>query len=183
MQMMYSHDGERFFTIGEDAHLRVHDVLQLYLPIRVLPLTSLPTSKAAMALSHDSELLCASTQAPGLQNASLLLFTGVCDATIDAPCTAVPSRQACTSWLGVDDCCMLQCAKPCTCPSMQPHIDHGQSQRSYVQVPACSQSSRWTQSHLVSCSLPSRRATAASGLQRVMASWSSTAQSQASYLR
>jgi hypothetical protein len=76
MQMIYSPDGERLFTIGQDAHLRVHDVLQLYLPIRVLPVASAPLTKVTMALSEDGALLCTATKTPGQKFASILLFSG-----------------------------------------------------------------------------------------------------------
>lgn len=76
MQMIYSPNGEHLFTIGPDGHLRVHDVLQLYLPIKVLPLGSAPQSKVAMSLSPDGKLLCTSSKAASEEHASLLLFSG-----------------------------------------------------------------------------------------------------------
>jgi hypothetical protein len=73
---MYSPGGERLFTIGHDSHLRVHDVLQLYLPTKVLPVSSTPMQKVAMSLSADGQLLCTATKAEGDRFASLLIFSG-----------------------------------------------------------------------------------------------------------
>jgi hypothetical protein len=76
MQVLYSPDGERLFSISRDAHLRVHDVLQLYLPIKVLPLSSAHMHRVAMALSTDGSMLCTATKLPTDKFASLLLFSG-----------------------------------------------------------------------------------------------------------
>ena len=76
MQMTYSPDGERLFTLGQDACLRVFDVLQLYLPVKALPLSTAHMPHVAMALSPDGMLLCTTTHADNKSFASLLLFSG-----------------------------------------------------------------------------------------------------------
>lgn len=73
---MYSPDGERLFTVGRDGRLRVHDVLQLYLPTKVLPLSSGPLQRACLALSRSGERLCTATKPAADGHAALLLFSG-----------------------------------------------------------------------------------------------------------
>lgn len=93
--MTYSPDGDRLFTIGQDGHLRVHDVLQMYLPIQVLPIAAGQLAKVAMALSADARQLCTATKAQGQKFASLLLFAGkLC---LALPCAALCRLNGCTT--------------------------------------------------------------------------------------
>ena len=73
---MYSPDGERLFTVSRDGRLHVHDVLQLYLPTKVLPLSSSPLQRACLALSQNGQRLCTATKPAPEGHAALLLFLG-----------------------------------------------------------------------------------------------------------
>lgn len=55
-QLLFSPDGFRMFTAGEEGNLCVYDCSQNFLPIKYLA-TALPSCHAAMALSPDGGLL------------------------------------------------------------------------------------------------------------------------------
>lgn len=76
MQVLYSSDGERLYTLSTDGNLCVHDVLQLYLPLKFLPTSPTPLAHACMALSCDGHRLCTVTKDLGAKHVALLTFTG-----------------------------------------------------------------------------------------------------------
>lgn len=76
MQLLYSSDGERLFTLSKDGTLCVHDVLQLYLPLKFLPTSPSLMANVCMALSGDAHRLCTVTQDLGSKHVGLLTFTG-----------------------------------------------------------------------------------------------------------
>lgn len=77
MQMIFSPDGERLLSLGNDGYIHVHDVLQVYLPSKVLALAPAKVQSAAMAMSADGSLLAASVRIAGHTYSSILLYSGV----------------------------------------------------------------------------------------------------------
>jgi len=77
VQIMFSPDGERLLSLGNDGYIHVHDVLQVYLPSKVLALAPAKVTSAAMAMSADGSLLAASVRIAGHAHSSILLYSGV----------------------------------------------------------------------------------------------------------
>ena len=78
MQIMFSPDGERLLSLGKDGYIHVHDVLQVYMPSKVLALAPTKVLSAAMAMSADGGLLAASVRVAGQAFSSILLYSGSC---------------------------------------------------------------------------------------------------------
>lgn len=74
---MFSPDGERLLSLGHDGYIHVHDVLQVYLPSKVLALAPAKVQSAVMAMSGDGEMLAASVRIAGQTFSSILLYSGV----------------------------------------------------------------------------------------------------------
>lgn len=76
VQIMFSPDGERLLSLGQDGYIHVHDVLQVYLPSKVLTLAPAKVQSAAMAMSGDGSLLAAAVHVAGQAFSSILLYSG-----------------------------------------------------------------------------------------------------------
>eukprot|EP00892_Ulva_mutabilis_P005257 jgi/Ulvmu1/3102/UM015_0142.1 len=75
-QIMFSPDGERLLSLGNDGYINVYDVLQVYLPSKVLAMAPEKVQSAAMAMSGDGGLLAATVRIAGQAFSSILLYSG-----------------------------------------------------------------------------------------------------------
>ena len=78
-------------SLGHDGYVHVHDVLQMYMPSKVLALAPGNVQSAVMTMSADGSLLAASVRIAGQTFSSILLYSGAA-----LPCGRTPfSLQQC----------------------------------------------------------------------------------------